>query len=1181
MSSIDPTKAAFATISCEVCGVPLLAQLGGHCPRCLLVLAEGPEDPPSAMPEGRSRQFGDYELLEELARGGMGVVYRARQERLRREVALKMILAGELAGEERLRMFRREAKAAANLHHVNIVPVYEIGEHELQHYFTMRLVPGGRTIAQWGHGRAGQWKELAEAVAKTARAVGYAHDHGVLHRDLKPSNILWDETAGPQVTDFGLAKIMDEVDGSLTISARVFGSPNYMAPEQAGGRNGQITTATDVYGLGAVLYELLAGRPPFRGTGPLDTIRRAAEELPEPLDGVPVDLATICLKCLEKDPRRRYGSAVAFAEDLERWLRGEPIEARKAGAGERLVKWVRRRPAKAALAGTVVATLAAAFTGLLWHNHRITVAGRVTEAANLRLAGELRRVQWRQAEEALAAGRTPDAMAGFARFLQETPDDTAVAARLRSLLERRAFPLALSPPMKHGAPVRQVRLDRSGRYLFTVADDGMLRRWDVGTGEKDRQSSLNLDSETCRLVDGGHRLLLHDREGRLLLWDVERWQLERELAQGIPNPNHFGASDSGRWLSLITADGELLQHDQESGAPRARAGIRPQDFHVSPLVGPGGETLVMGKTRGGAWLWLPDRDGLQELVPLGQPVACIGWNWKRRLAYVCLDDETTRGRTVLGFDLESGLERQRFQNVESWHRVHVSPEGDRLLITRWGAGFSVLDTTTFALRYPWQGATPNWGNVVPDLGFAVAFQVANDGSGRLYNLKNGEPLTEPLQHEGQILHHDLTPDGHRLATGSEDGTARLWDLRMRVGDSAFLSDDGPAYSLALSPDGSHLAVGTHRRVLLQDLAAGTPLASPHRAEKPFNHVGLSPDGRWLVASGSDKLLRVLDFRSGAVRWSNPNVAQSVWQSEFSPDGSAVASAGDDGAVRVFEADTGKPRFAPMRHARTVNQVLFSPNGRILASASMDATARLWDVRDGRPLGPPLRHRGSVNDLAFSPDGDRVATASNDRTAQLWDVATGEPAAPPILAGQVLNRVRFSADGRRVLLLGLKGARLYDAVTSQPVTQPMPHGNRTRAGAFSPDGRWVATGSEDGTARVWDVSTGFPVTERLRHPNSVNSLVWLPDSRRFVTASEDGGVRLWTLSDSGRAPGWLPDLAEALAGMRNEAQGGSVAVTTERLDVLRQGATAAVDTPDQRWLRWFLLGRLVGESPQPP
>jgi serine/threonine protein kinase len=210
----------------------------------------------------------------------MGVVYRARQLRLNREVALKMILAGELAGPESLRMFQREAHAAANLHHPNIVPVYEIGEHEFQPYFTMRLVSGGRTIAHWAATRRGHWREIAEAAAKAARAVAFAHNHGVLHRDLKPSNILWDDTAGPQVTDFGLAKLLDETDGSLTVSARVFGSPNYMAPEQAGGRNAEITTATDVYGLGAVLYELLAGRPPFRGTSALDTIRRGADEAP-------------------------------------------------------------------------------------------------------------------------------------------------------------------------------------------------------------------------------------------------------------------------------------------------------------------------------------------------------------------------------------------------------------------------------------------------------------------------------------------------------------------------------------------------------------------------------------------------------------------------------------------------------------------------------------------------------------------------------------------------------------------------------------------------------------------------------------------------------------------------------------------------------------------------------------
>ena len=233
---------------------------------------------------GQVRSFGDYELLEEIARGGMGVVYRARQLSLGREVAVKMILAGELATAETVQRFRNEAAAAARLDHPNIVSVYEIGEHETQHYFSMRLVLGRRNIATWAKSlplsateRAAQ---LAAVMAKVARAVAFAHERGVLHRDLKPSNILVDENGEPQVTDFGLAKLVSEQDSGLTLSIQMLGSPSYMAPEQADGRHGDVTTATDVYGLGAVLYELLAGRPPFIGSSPLATAKLVVEEMP-------------------------------------------------------------------------------------------------------------------------------------------------------------------------------------------------------------------------------------------------------------------------------------------------------------------------------------------------------------------------------------------------------------------------------------------------------------------------------------------------------------------------------------------------------------------------------------------------------------------------------------------------------------------------------------------------------------------------------------------------------------------------------------------------------------------------------------------------------------------------------------------------------------------------------------
>jgi tetratricopeptide (TPR) repeat protein len=302
------------------------------------------------------RYFGDYEIRRELGRGGMGVVYEARQVSLSRPVALKMIKAGLLAGDEELRRFENEAEAVALLDHPGIVPVYEVGEHDGQHFFSMKLVSGGSLMSLLER-FTDDPLAAARLVAEVAAAVAHAHMRGILHRDLKPANILVDPEGHPHVTDFGLAKKV-EADVEFTQSGAILGTPAYMSPEQATGRRGSITTATDVYGLGAVLYAVLTGRAPSVGDGVVETIEAARHRPPEPLrrlnPRVPRDLETICLKCLEKDPRRRYATAQSLADDLNAWLESRPIAARRIGAAERGWLWCKRRPAVATLSAAVL-----------------------------------------------------------------------------------------------------------------------------------------------------------------------------------------------------------------------------------------------------------------------------------------------------------------------------------------------------------------------------------------------------------------------------------------------------------------------------------------------------------------------------------------------------------------------------------------------------------------------------------------------------------------------------------------------------------------------------------------------------------------------------------------------------------------------------------------------------------
>ena len=489
--------------TCPKCGATVPEEgWEGLCPKCLVrVSLEDPEQggpqlsefgahasPPSAtanpLPSGMSkaetdgsaignrtseidnpklRYFGDYELFEEIARGGMGVVYKARQLTLNRLVALKMILSGRLASASEVQRFRTEAEAAAQLDHPNIVPIYEVGEHYGQHYFSMKLVEGPNLAAgaasrqnATDHPEAGfsqsaaVLRDAATLLAKVSRAVHYAHQRGVLHRDIKPTNILVDQRGEPQLTDFGLARLVEK-DSSLTQSLAVLGSANYMSPEQAKGHARQLTTATDVYGLGAVLYEMLTGRPPFQGETFVETLRKVIEKEPVPpsklfrdrVSKLPItnrksqidlDLETICLKCLNKDPQQRYGSAEAVAVDLEHWLAHEPITARPIGRAAKAWRWCRHNPVVAGFAAATIVLLLAVAIGspiaaLRINRERLRADGKAKDEALQRAQAEemVTRLEIQNAEQLFAADGAAEAVARLARLLRQHPTNRVAA----------------------------------------------------------------------------------------------------------------------------------------------------------------------------------------------------------------------------------------------------------------------------------------------------------------------------------------------------------------------------------------------------------------------------------------------------------------------------------------------------------------------------------------------------------------------------------------------------------------------------------------------------------------------------------------------------------------------------------------------------------------------------------
>ncbi|MCZ7641051.1 MAG: serine/threonine-protein kinase [Verrucomicrobia bacterium] len=401
---------------CSRCSAPLTSVGGADlCLGCLLeagLVPPGPDRPlgagtifaetesaPVATGVGEARMFGDYELLEEIARGGMGVVYRARQRSLDRLVAVKMLLFGPHASADLIRRFKTEAVAAGGLHHPNIVAVHEVGLRDGRHYIVMDYVDGPN-LAQLVKDRPPPSRQAALYLRTIAEAVHHAHEHGVLHRDLKPSNVLMDARDQPHVTDFGLARRL-ETDSSLTVTGQVLGSPNFMPPEQVTGTAAKVGRRSDVYGLGATLYHLLTGRPPFQGESLQATLHQVltAEPVSPRLlnPGVPRDLETLCLKCLEKESARRYATAQELADELGRFLRDEPIQARPVSRPERVWRWARRKPVLALLILLVHVVGTAGLAGIVWQwlraeqnateaqTQRDTAEGRLY-AAQLRLA---------------------------------------------------------------------------------------------------------------------------------------------------------------------------------------------------------------------------------------------------------------------------------------------------------------------------------------------------------------------------------------------------------------------------------------------------------------------------------------------------------------------------------------------------------------------------------------------------------------------------------------------------------------------------------------------------------------------------------------------------------------------------------------------------------------------------
>lgn len=1074
---------------------------------------EGSANPPNG-PGTKLRYFGDYELLDEIARGGMGIVYRARQLSLNRTVAIKMILSGHLASEAEVKRFRMEAEAAANLDHPNIVPIYEIGEHAGQHYFAMRLVDGenlARRIVQF----KADLQAVARFMATVARAVHHAHQRGILHRDLKPSNILADETDAPQVTDFGLAKLLEQ-DSSLTQSGTPMGTPNFMSPEQAQGNTKQLTTASDVFSLGAILYQMLTGIPPFQGETPLDTIRKVVEAEPQrpsqlnpKVDG---DLETICLKCLDKDINRRYGSAEALAEDLERWLKQEPILARPISTLARGVKWARRRPAIAALLAVLLLSLSSISVLTVVNKERLRIE---RDAANLARKAETTERQRAQASELESRRRLVRMnLTSGARFA-EKGDWTGA---LLWFLEAMKFE-------QGGSSVEDTHRLRIGNTLFH--SPRIIQMWFPEKATMHAEFS----------PDG--KWLLAVGNGTARIWETATGRPASATFLCQPNVTRpMFCMGGSRILAVSGEDSTMVRLlDVPTGIPASPA-LQHQAKVVSAIITPDG----------------------QQVFAICSPSRLF-----------TSKDEEWRSEIHI-WDVASGTEvRPPLRCKDSLLLLNLSPDG-RWLAAIGSSGCAILWDLMTSRTILFDDRIAGEVAIVPPL-MDSAEQIARNPQSLLPDIPPHSNWRWPVGNGLAARAVEFSADNSRIAFACSNGVVQVWSLTSLKRLYSLWHDPSQAVventgieQCAFSPDGKHiLTVGKDGFVRTWDELTGRPIARFTHHTDRVSSASFSPDGQWILTEAGEEAgpqsVQIRDAKSGEPLSSV--FAQSGWaqRASFSPDGAGLLTVGVDDAIRLWSLASGRDSSISFQHKwedvenkhiladgieptllqRTslrgnsvVTSGAFSSDGKQVVTVSDNGSSRVWNAITGVPITPYVRLDMPLQGAAFSRDGRYFATVGGmvqgkgleanqskqvrnplfegGGVACVWDAKTGRPVTPPIRVESPLKTARFSPDGRWLLTEARQGMWLWEAKTGQPASLSTNLNSPFTRIAFSHDGQIIAAckGGEDivGSAntkteiRIYDGINGKPITSLQAEVGELADFQFSPDSRWLVTLENE-------------------------------------------------------------------------------